>query len=126
MVTKADIAVVLKGKGLSFVKLSSGSYMHNTSKCYTDGAGKRVRGIYAACYGPLTVTNAHNEQTDTLMNELVAALKEIGMVEEDGVLVAPGKKSIRLALRTEWFPAYTRAANLDSGYQNIFIVPTYQ
>ncbi len=127
-VTKSSIAAVLKDQGLGFVKMSTGISYADTTKCFKDGAGKRVKGIRAASHGPMTVTDEYQKAITAKMTEVEAALLQIGMeYVDEGLMVAnkDAKRPLKLSLNVEWFPAYTRAANLDEGYKNIYIVPTY-
>lgn len=128
MVTKAEINAVLKACGNGFVKMSTGSYGPNTQKTYKEN-GKMVKGIPAASYGPMTVTDMYRVAINEKAAELQAALTKAGMVfdtERECMVANSGtKKEIVLFLREVWLPAYTRSANLDSGYKNIYLVPVF-
>lgn len=126
-ISKSAISAVLKEQGLEFVKLSSGGSCYD-SKCYTGFNGKRVKGIYAAQFGPMTVTSAYQDHIRNKLADVEGALLKLGMEYlHEGVMVAnkDAKRPLKLSLRTEYFPAYMRSANLDDGYKNIFIVPEY-
>ena len=127
MITKTNINAVLKTFGFGNVKMSDGG-MYSEGKAYRDYNNKTVRGIAAGSHGPMTVTNAHVERFNSTFAEVSEALKAIGFVQEgDGTLIAnrDAKKPLVLTLAKREFPAYTRSANYDEGYKNVYIVPVY-
>lgn len=112
---------------MKFVTMSTGGYGWD-NKCYTNFDGKRVKGIYCACKGPLTVTHVADEQIARMQATLHAAMSlHFVQDEERRYIVAETSRSITLLrLAVLPFPTYTRSANLDDGYLSWYIVPQYE
>ena len=120
---KSDINRVLKEAGYGFIKVQTGDWA-KPEKCLTGFDNKRVKGIRAGSVGPTTVTSAYQERNQEVISEVTNALKDIGMVEKDNVLVSPDGK-IKLALGITDFPKYTRSAGYDDAYRNFYIQPIF-
>jgi len=127
-ITKTVINKVLKEMGMGFVKLDDGGFYSN-GVCYTNGAGKRVKGIPAASHGPMTVTDAYRTHIADKKLKVRNALVEAGISYDykEDLFIAnkDAKKPITFKLMEDWFPAYTRSAGYDSGYQSIYITVNY-
>ena len=120
---KSDVNAVLKDHGISFVKVQTGDWA-KPEKCYTGWDGKKVKGIKGGSIGPMTVTSAYQEKNQEVINSVTSSLKNIGMVEKDGLLQSKdGKLSLSLDLVD--YPAFTYSAGYDDSYRNYYVVPNF-
>ena len=118
---------ILKEHGLEFVKVSTGSLIGN-DKCFTDNSGKRVKGMFGASIGPMTLTNIPWDKLREKERQVHSVLAARFKQDETGsYIVEETSRSVtKLRLSTQDFPAYTRSANLDDAYRNHYIVPFFE
>lgn len=118
---------ILKEHGLKFVTMSTSDFGWDT-KCYADANGKRVKGIYCACKGPLTVTTAADEKIARTGEKLHAALRNHFVQDNERryVVSETSRSQTLLRLLVLPFPTYTRSADLDDSYLSWYIVPVYE
>ena len=134
--SKSIVNAIFKEMGIQNVKMSTGSMnygMPGSTKVYKED-DKMVKGIPTSSYGPITCTDIylqkHNEIHASLMSKLTAAgikpLVRNGQIIDGHFVVSETKKKLTTVwIRQRDFPAYTRSANLDPGYKNLYIVPTF-
>ena len=132
MTTKTEINTVLKIMGIGFLKQSDDGIGPYTKKyAYKDSAGKKVKGILAGWYGPLTVTDVHIKRTQQIKKQIINNLSGmLVMVSNDShhikfLFKATKKSKTYLVFNRLDYPKYVRAAKLDPSYTNIAWVPTY-
>ena len=125
--SKAVANEILKEHGLEFVKVSTGSMMCD-GKCYTNAQGKRVKGIFGASTGPMTLTDVPRERLREKERQVHAVMAaRFKQAEDESYIVEETSRSVtKLRLSVHDFPAYTRSANLDEAYRNHYIVPFFE
>ena len=125
--SKAVANEILKEHGLGFVKVSTGG-MFESDKCYTNLQGKRVKGIFGAGTGPMTVTDIPRQKINEKLAKLDSVLAcRFRSTDDNEYIVEETSRTItKMRLSVHQFPAYTRSANLDEAYVNHYIVPFFE
>lgn len=128
MTNKTEITKILKDSGLENIKLYVDSH---TNKPYKNFAGKMVKGIRGGSIGPMTVTNEHLNHNREVENQVKDALKELEYEtcedHSNGFKITiqiNAKQNSEISFNWGLYPAYHPTRNLDSSYQNYWLVPT--
>ncbi|MAI07984.1 MAG: hypothetical protein CMF61_03405 [Magnetococcales bacterium] len=123
--SKAIANEIFKQHGLEFVKVTTHD---NRDKCFTNNSGKRVKGMFGAGIGPMTLTSIPWDRLRSKEQDVHSALAARFKQDETGsYLVEETSRSVtKLRLSTQVFPAYTRSANMDDAYRNHYIVPFFE
>jgi hypothetical protein len=117
---------ILNTHGLAFARFKSPGFTFDTLPCIVKN-GKRVKGIYCGKTGPLTVTDAVDQNKRATLRDLVMDLQRVvKKVSDTKFIVAETSRSITyLELDIKNYPAYQYSAGLDESYRSHYIVPAY-
>jgi hypothetical protein len=125
--SKTKVNQILSAHGNGFVKYKAQGVSFNSPPCYTDRNDKRVKGIYCGQTGPLTVTDAIDQQKVATLHDLVMDLqKVIKKVTDTKFQVSETAKTVTyLYLTEQQYPSYQYSAGMDPDYKGHYIVPVY-
>lgn len=126
VITKADINGVLKSFDHGFVKVISDTRFNSESN-YKSYDGKFRKGIYASSHSPMDATSIRRDKAEATKAKVRQALRDLGLKQEGSdkdVLTAnpDTKKSFKVLITLQMFPAYARSIGRDPNYQNSYVV----
>jgi hypothetical protein len=134
MTDKKEIAELLKKLGLGNVKMHGVGYnsFGEDTKVYKSPIGKMVKAIKGGSIGPMTVTDAHMDLNEKVVNELTSVFLDLGICERiksdkwslEASFQISASKKMTLYFHWDLFPTYTREKNLDPGYKTYWFVLT--
>lgn len=122
VITKADINAVLKTFDHGFVKIITDGKL-NKSANYKLRDGTFRKGIFASSHSPMDSTSIRHDKAQATKAKVRQALLDLGLKQEgsdkDALTANPDtKKSFKVLITLEMFPAYARS----SDYQNSYVL----